>query len=579
MPIEQLSTKKKVGRKRTRNPDSWKCNVNKKRRQAGQEYKSRNKVIRRKREINNEKDCTNCKFKCHIYFPQEQRELLFNKFWGLSDDLKAHFYSENTTRIVKKTKRTLAISSRRQYSFAYFFHLAGIPIRVCKPFFLNTLDISQQRISYFYKHFQTDTNTPTPRKQGKHTKKKIPDAVRDGVRKHIYSIPVIDSHYCRANTNRKYFESESSISRLYELYQDFCQQKRFQPAKKHLYSEIFLTEFNISFQQRKKDRCDKCETFKIKSAEGILSDCERAQHLSHIEQKEDAREERKKDRQSGHPVLCFDLQNVLTVPKAEISNFFYLRKLSVYNMTAHLSLDKDVYCCIWSESQSGRAGNDLASAILRILESVLTTHPQLKNLILWSDSCVPQNRNSIMSTAIKHFLNAHPDVESITQKFSASGHGCVQEVDAVHSSIDQKLKKTEVYSPLGLIRILKSVRRQKPFNILQMKDVDFLNIQAGAKSYNFTKVPFTQVKQLKYYSNHPFTVSFKTKHADGFTSVFAGAQSLRKKKSTAYPITAPKLSIQTKKSHLLSKEKNEDIKKMMPYMPEIDRNYMATLCV
>ena len=167
----------------------------------------------------------------------------------------------------------------------YFFHLAGIPIRVCKPFFLNTLDISQQRISYFYKHFQTDTNTPTPRKQGKHTKKKIPDAVRDGVRKHIYSIPVIDSHYCRANTNRKYFESELSISRLYELYQDFCQQKRFQPAKKHLYSEIFLTEFNISFQQRKKDRCDKCETFKIKSAEGILSDCERAQHLSHIEQK------------------------------------------------------------------------------------------------------------------------------------------------------------------------------------------------------------------------------------------------------------------------------------------------------
>ena len=33
---------------------------------------------------------------------------------------------------------------------------------------------------------------PTPRKQDKHTEKKISDAVRDGVREHINSIPVID---------------------------------------------------------------------------------------------------------------------------------------------------------------------------------------------------------------------------------------------------------------------------------------------------------------------------------------------------------------------------------------------------
>ena len=86
-----------------------------------------------------------------------------------------------------------------------------------------------------------------------------------------------------------------------------------------------------------------------------------------------------------------------------------------------------------------------------------------------------------MSTTIKHFLNAHPDIEPITQILSASRHSYVQEADAVHSSINQKFKKTEVYSPLGLMRIPKSVRRQK----LQMKDVDFLNIHAAAKSYNF----------------------------------------------------------------------------------------------
>ena len=141
VPTEQVLTSK--GCKRTRNSDTWKCNVNKKRCQACQEYESRNKVIRGKREIHNRKNCINCKFKFHIYFPtEEQQELLFNNFWGLNDDIKAHFYSENTKLIVKKTKRTLSILSRQQ-SFAYFFHLEGIPIRVCKPFFLNTLDIRQ----------------------------------------------------------------------------------------------------------------------------------------------------------------------------------------------------------------------------------------------------------------------------------------------------------------------------------------------------------------------------------------------------------------------------------------------------
>ena len=70
-----------------------------------------------------------------------------------------------------------------------------------------------------------------------------------------------------------------------------------------------------------------------------------------------------------------------------------------------------------------------------------------------------------------------------------------------------------------------------------MKDVNFLNIQAVAKSYNFIKVSFTQVNQLKYSADHPFTVSFKTKHADGFTTVFLGAQSLGKEKSTSQNCT------------------------------------------
>ena len=87
-------------------------------------------------------------------------------------------------------------------------------------------------------------------------------------------------------------------------------------------------------------------------------------------------------------------------------------------MTTHFSIDKSVYCSVWSEGKSGRSGNDMVSAIFRILEAVLKAHPNNKNHILWSDSCVLQNRNKIMSTAILSFLQEYPEIESITQKFS-----------------------------------------------------------------------------------------------------------------------------------------------------------------
>ena len=83
---------------------------------------------------------------------------------------------------------------------------------------------------------------------------------------------------------------------------------------------------------------------------------------------------------------------------------------------------------MWNESLMGRAGNDLASALVKILEMVFSENKELKNLVLWSDSCVPQNRNSLISYAIAYFLQMNPSIQSLTMKFSTPGHSCVQEI-------------------------------------------------------------------------------------------------------------------------------------------------------
>lgn len=62
------------------------------------------------------------------------------------------------------------------------------------------------------------------------------------------------------------------------------------------------------------------------------------------------------------------------------------------------SNEKNVtYCAIWSEAHNGRSGNDIASAIIKILENILHDFNNIEHIIFWSDSCVPQNKNKISS--------------------------------------------------------------------------------------------------------------------------------------------------------------------------------------
>ncbi|GBM57629.1 hypothetical protein AVEN_225011-1 [Araneus ventricosus] len=103
------------------------------------------------------------------------------------------------------------------------------------------------------------------------------------------------------------------------------------------------------------------------------------------------REVRNEKKNKDLSILLFHLQNVIPIPYVNISSLFYLRKLNVYNLTAYYTPTKQVYCALWSEHLSDRAGNDIVSAFHKIL-TVLTERNDITELITWSDLCVPQNR-------------------------------------------------------------------------------------------------------------------------------------------------------------------------------------------
>ncbi|GFO25501.1 tRNA uridine 5-carboxymethylaminomethyl modification enzyme mnmg [Plakobranchus ocellatus] len=184
---------------------------------------------------------------------------------------------------------------------------------------------------------------------------------------HIEQLPRVESHYCRSSSSREYLDADLSISKLYDMYVKWCEERGAEVVRKHMYTSIFNQEYNISFVKPKKDRCDMCEKFRLKGKEKSLNEEDRQLYHAHRVAVENSRVEKKKDKETEDVIVSFDLEKALTLPKTDISNSFYKRKLSCYNLTGHLHKDKTAYCCLWTEAMCGRKGNDIASAIVKIL--------------------------------------------------------------------------------------------------------------------------------------------------------------------------------------------------------------------
>ena len=153
------------------------------------------------------------------------------------------------------------------------------------------------------------------------------------------------------------------------------------------------------FLNQKKDICDKCAVYK-QLKEPTPEETEKFNR--HIDRRNISNKERASDRSrylddEAVGVVVFDLESPFPLPKSNVSKNVYKMKLACYKFTAHWNINNNA---IWHEGSSGSATIHIASALIRILKEILQDQPQFGKLILWSDSCVPQNKNAVMSFAL-----------------------------------------------------------------------------------------------------------------------------------------------------------------------------------
>ena len=143
---------------------------------------------------------SNYKFRCIKKIDTKPKEEIFVDFYKLDAKGKHFFISQTSICLLRSSSKE---SSRIKKNYSYFFMKGEELFCLCKGFYLPTLAVSQKMIYSIHEMKEEVSGIVKPDSPGKHNNHyKVMQEEKEKPIAHINSFPVIDSHYCRAKTNK-----------------------------------------------------------------------------------------------------------------------------------------------------------------------------------------------------------------------------------------------------------------------------------------------------------------------------------------------------------------------------------------
>lgn len=431
-------------------------NVNKKLRNTGKAYTTKG-VERPGRKM---KELEYCILKCRSRVPEETIKILFESYWALGDyQLRVNYISSLITVEEKKTQK-LRSKKKRECSHLYFVKLGqDFKERVCKKCFCAIFDETHRFVSLIAsKKKKSMSGIIDNSLRGKFSNIKWSEETLIRVRDHILSFPQYESHYGRGKTNKMFLPSHLNLKLMYKLY---CEMNAGQDCvSKTIYSKIFKS-MNLSFKKPKVDTCSKCDLLQAK-IKFCLDENEKqeleAELKKHQLKAENAYAQKRIDKENAQQddslvVLTFDLQQCLPTPMLSSGLAFYKRSLWTFNLTVHETKTNKATCYMWHEAIGKRGGNQIASCVYHYIKSLPET---VKHVILYSDTCGGQNKNSFVSAMFLTVLSECPHIQTIDHKFLVPGHTHM-ECDSDHAIIEKAKKHVEsIHHPRDWYQLVRS---------------------------------------------------------------------------------------------------------------------------
>lgn len=498
-------------------------------RNRGCEYSSYRGVKVPRKEFKN--PVCGCGRNCNSLISQEDRKSIFSRFWELGIySVQNAYLSGLVKRLPVKQRRPresgdFLPKGPRSVSYKYVLNVKNQSICVCKNYFLGTFNISNGRLQRCLKKEELG-RSPGEDLRGKNScPTKTSDVAVEGVKEHISLFPKYTSHYTRAhNPNRKYLSPELNLRKMYELYKEYCDDKKMPPevrVKEHTYRKIFNNDFNLSFHAPRKDTCAKCDKLTIKLSVAANEE-EKASlsrdHELHLRKAEKARKALKDDTEharesDGVMVVTFDLQKALAFPKLTTSNAYYKRNMYAYNLGVHHTPTGESFMYVWDETVASRGSQEVGSCILKHIELHCSN---FKHLIAYSDACTGQNRNLKLSLIWKTIVeDPGNEITQVDHKFMVSGHSFLPN-DRDFGHIEKAAKFASIFTPADWIRVITNARRKKPFIVHKMEQSDFVSTKYLEKSVtrrkqntNGISFKWLHVQWLRFNSGHNNFILYK----------------------------------------------------------------------
>lgn len=217
-------------------------------------------------------------------------------------------------------------------------------------------------------------------------------------------------------------------------------------------------EKNFSLWQPRKDQCDLCCAYEAKNEDEYT-------YQAHIKRKTEAREAKTVDKELAEndpaiKVITMDLESLLICPRLQASSLYYKMKLSCHNFTIFDLTTKDVLCYFWNETEGDLTANCFASCVVDYLNTL--NLQVVKKVVIYSDGCTYQNRNSTLANAILQFVVKNKI--TVEQKYLERGH-TQMECDSIHSCVERKIKKKSVFVPQNYVDFIREARPEKPYQV------------------------------------------------------------------------------------------------------------------
>lgn len=502
------------GRKRKLQKNQWKRNVAKAKRNKGEAYIDAKgmQITARSMKIGCE---GKCRYQCNK-IEDHKRSQIFGKYWGIGDVNRQRQYVASCMSKSQPQYRRVKEGTARNVNYEYHFEVDGLKYRVCKKFFMDTLNVGDKMIRNTMK--KTCDGVVAEDMRGKHSNHPTIDpAVSEDIKTHIKSIPRIESHYLRKQTSREFISGGKTLADLHRDYEKECREQGRSHGTYAAYRNIFLRDFNISFFVPKKDQCAFCEKVKNSDAKEVLANV----YESHRKEIELSRTEKAKDsdlaKQGKCVTACFDLQAVLPTPCGDVSAFYYKRRLSVLNFTIYDMGRNAGYCYVWHEGAGRRGPNEIASCLLQFLQQ----NCDKDDVCFYSDNCAGQNKNKFI-VALYLYAVSISDIASITHKFLVTGH-TQNEGDHLHSLIEKQkklvLKSGPISVPAQWITVIQMAKKRgNPLKVTEMDTQDFMDFKTLSKFYgtNFSvntekeKIMWQSIREIKVEKEKTFQFSYKT---------------------------------------------------------------------